>query len=112
MNGCGVRGALTQRDGGHFLELGPAWCRDTPVAPGTPVQVTLYPEGPQFDSLAADVAAALEAEPAARRFFESLATFYRNGYVNWIEEAKRPETRKRRIADTVDSLRTGQKQRD
>jgi uncharacterized protein YdeI (YjbR/CyaY-like superfamily) len=42
----------------------------------------------------------------------SLATFYRTGYVRWIEEAKRPETRARRIAETVEALAEGKKQRD
>ena len=51
------------------------------------------------------------SEPEARAFFESLATFYRNGYVRWIEGAKRPETRSARIAEMLGLLRGGQKQR-
>jgi uncharacterized protein YdeI (YjbR/CyaY-like superfamily) len=61
--------------------------------------------------MAGDIAAALETEPDARRFFESLATFYRKGYVRWIEQAKRPETRSRRIAETVAALKAGKRQR-
>jgi uncharacterized protein YdeI (YjbR/CyaY-like superfamily) len=53
----------------------------------------------------------LETEPDARRFFESLATFYRKGYIRWIEQAKRPETRDRRIAETVAALKAGKRQR-
>ena len=112
VSGCTVRGALTRRDNVHCLELGPAWCRDAPFALDAPLQVTLFPEGPQFDTLAGDFAAALGAEPAARRFFESLATFYRNGYVSWIEDAKRAETRARRIVETVEALKAGKKQRE
>jgi uncharacterized protein YdeI (YjbR/CyaY-like superfamily) len=67
--------------------------------------------GPQVASLAGDIAAALEAEPDARRFFESLATFYRKGYIRWIEQAKRPETRDRRIAETVAALKAGKRER-
>jgi Bacteriocin-protection, YdeI or OmpD-Associated len=112
VSGCTVRGALTHRDDAHYLELGPAWCRDAPFPLDAPLQVTLDPEGPQYETLAADFAAALGAEPAARHFFESLATFYRTGYVRWIEDAKRPDTRARRIAETVDALRAGKKQLD
>jgi uncharacterized protein YdeI (YjbR/CyaY-like superfamily) len=46
----------------------------------------------------------------ARRFFESLATFYRNGYVRWVEGAKRPATQATRITETVAALRAHQKQ--
>jgi Bacteriocin-protection, YdeI or OmpD-Associated/Domain of unknown function (DUF1905) len=111
VKGTNVRGALTTLDGWHYLELGPAWCRDAHLEPGTPVNVVLVPEGPQYETLAADLAAAFDGEPMARRYFESLATFYREGYVRWIEEAKRPETRARRIVETLDALKAGKKQR-
>jgi uncharacterized protein YdeI (YjbR/CyaY-like superfamily) len=58
-----------------------------------------------------DVADALNAEPDARRYFESLATFYRRGFIRWIEGAKRPETRARRIADVVAALKSGRRER-
>jgi uncharacterized protein YdeI (YjbR/CyaY-like superfamily) len=73
------------------------------------VDVILQSEGPQVDELAADIAIALNAKPDARRFFESLATFYRNGFIDWIEAAKRSETRARRIADTVQALAEGRR---
>jgi hypothetical protein len=41
-----VRGTLTAVGDGHFLLLGPAWCRDPRVGPGSHVTVTLAPEGP------------------------------------------------------------------
>jgi uncharacterized protein YdeI (YjbR/CyaY-like superfamily) len=67
----------------------------------------MTPEGPQRSTMPPDFVAALEAEPDAMRFFESLATFYRNAYVRPIEEAKRPETRARRIAAAVAALKAG-----
>jgi uncharacterized protein YdeI (YjbR/CyaY-like superfamily) len=62
-------------------------------------------------ALAPDIVAALADEPEARAFFESLATFYRNGYVRWIESARRPETRLARIAELLSLLKEGKKQR-
>ena len=109
--GRAVRGTLTVVSGAHFLQLGPAWCRDSHVGPGASVTVVLAPEGPQFSSLATDFKAGLEREPEARRFFESLATFYRKGFVRWIEDAKRPETRTKRIGETLAALKAGKKQR-
>src|SRR5207237_10695561 len=70
INGHKVRGKLTSRAGGHSLDLGPAWCRDATVVVGAQIVVVLAPEGPQLGAMAADIAAALDAEPAARRFFE------------------------------------------
>jgi hypothetical protein len=105
-----VRGRLIERDGALYMELGPAWCRDNSLAGQTDVEVVLAPEGPQVASMAPDVSAALNADPGARRFFESLATFYRKGFMRWIDGAKRPETRARRIAETVAALRAGKRE--
>ncbi|HEY0868712.1 MAG TPA: YdeI/OmpD-associated family protein [Fimbriimonas sp.] len=102
-----VRGPLTD---GRLL-LGPAWVRDHPIPTDQEVEIVLQPEGPQLERLSPDLADALESEPDARAFFNSLATFYRKGYVNWIESAKRPETRERRIREAVALLRQGRKQR-
>jgi uncharacterized protein YdeI (YjbR/CyaY-like superfamily) len=54
---------------------------------------------------------ALRAEPEALRFFESMATFHRKAYVTWVEGAKKPETRVPRIAETVDDLKMGRRER-
>jgi hypothetical protein len=99
-----MRGVVASRDGEPYLELGPAWCRDPRVGPGASLRVNLTAEGPQIWNVASDLADALIAEPNARRFFESLATFYRNGWVTWVEGARRPETRASRIAETVTAL--------
>ena len=55
--------------------------------------------------------AAFAAEPAAARFFDSLPSFYRNNYARWIEGAKRPETRAKRISELVDLTRRGIRER-
>jgi uncharacterized protein YdeI (YjbR/CyaY-like superfamily) len=74
--------------------------------------VALAPEGPQRDNLAPDIAAALEAEPEAGAFFDSLAQFYRNAYLRWIDSTKRsPDLRAARIDETVALLKAGVKQR-
>ena len=51
-----------------------------------------------------DLAAALSAEPGAAGAFAALAPSHRRRYVTWIEEAKRPETRARRVAGTVERV--------
>ena len=111
VNGCPVRGALEREGGAYRLPLGAAWRRDNGLAAGDVVRVELSPEGPQLDRMAPDVAAALEAEPKARVFFEGLATFYRKNFMRWIESAKRPETRANRIAEMVALLKAGKREK-
>jgi len=50
-----------------------------------------------------DFAEALEAAKLAD-FFSASASSHRNEYLKWIAEAKRPETRKTRIAKAVRML--------
>jgi uncharacterized protein YdeI (YjbR/CyaY-like superfamily) len=72
--------------------------------------VELEPEGPQRADLATDVAEALAANPLAGEVFDSLAQFYRRGYLRWVEATKRsPELRAQRIATMVDRLEAGVK---
>ena len=68
VNGMGVRAVVEAIDDGWAIVLGPAWRRDCGIAPGDEVDVVLYPEGPQRDDLAEDIAAALAAEPDAAAF--------------------------------------------
>ena len=99
-------------DGGRGIMLGPAWRRDCGIGPGDEVAVVLAPEGPLREDLADDVAAALEAEPAAATFFDSLAQAYRRAYLAWIDATKRrPEVRIERIEATVGYLKAGIKSR-
>jgi hypothetical protein len=106
-----IRGELGADGAAYFLNLGPAWRRDSGIEAGATVTVILSPEGPQQDNVAADIAAALGAEPSAQAFFESLPTFYRKNYMRWIDSAKRPETRAARIAEMVALLKAGKRQR-
>jgi len=111
VNGHAVRGSLGSDGTQYFLPLGAAWRRGCGLDAGAKVDVVLSPEGPQSESLSSDVASALDATPQAKAFFESLATFYRNTYIKWIESAKRPETRTARINEMVNLLKAGKKQK-
>jgi len=111
VGGCAWRGPLGHDGTRFFLALGPAWRRDNGVAVGAQVDVVLSPEGPQVDTVGADVAAALQAEPEAMAFFEALPSFYRRNYTRWIDGAKRPETRAARIAEMVNLLKDGKQGR-
>jgi hypothetical protein len=112
INSASVRGPLVREGSAFLLILGPAWRRDGGFSAGDVVEVMLEPEGPQRDELAPDIVAALDAEPEARRFFEALPTFYRKGYLRWVDATKRrPDVRTQRIEELVQLLKDGKKER-
>jgi hypothetical protein len=107
-----VRGRLSPSGSGWMLTVTPMCLRDTGVAIGDEVTVELAPEGPQRSDLADDIAAALAANPAAGAFFDTLAQFYRKAYLRWIDATtRRPDLRAARIAEVVDLLAAGIKER-
>ncbi len=56
-----------------------------------------------------DFAQKLEANPEAKKFFENLAFSHKREYVAWIHEAKKEETRVRRIEKTIELLNAKKK---
>jgi hypothetical protein len=78
------------------------------VDAGDRVSVTMELDSePRTVSVPPDLRAALAADPEADTAFACLSFTHRREYVEWVEEAKRPETRARRIAGTVDGVRQG-----
>jgi uncharacterized protein YdeI (YjbR/CyaY-like superfamily) len=60
-------------------------------------------------SMAPDFAARLKRNRKAAEFFDSLAPTYRAHYTGWINSAKRPQTRQRRIGEAIELLAGGKK---
>jgi hypothetical protein len=54
-----------------------------------------------------DLRAALARDPEVEAGFERLSFTHRREYVEWVEEAKRAETRARRIEQTIGRVRSG-----
>jgi hypothetical protein len=52
-----------------------------------------------------ELAAALAADPEARAVFDGLASSHRREHAEYVGEAKREDTRRRRAAATIDRLR-------
>jgi hypothetical protein len=112
VNGCRVRVRLAPGGGGWAFTLSPARVRDLGLVIGEEATVELAPEGPQRADLADDIAAALAGNPAAGAFFDTLAQFYRKAYLRWIDATtRRPDVRAARIAEVVDLLAAGVKER-
>ena len=78
------------------------------VAGGDEVDVDIELDTePRQVSVPADFAAALDAEPVARRTFDKLSNSNKGWHTLQIEGAKTDETRQRRIARSIDALREG-----
>lgn len=56
-----------------------------------------------------DIQAAICADPAVLQLWEKLTALGRNEFICWIEDAKQPATRARRIARSCEELLEGKK---
>jgi len=112
VDGKRVRVTLAPSDSGWAFTLSPSRVADMGLVTGSEVIVELAPEGPQRADLAEDISAALAANPDAAAFFDTLAQFYRKAYLRWIDATtRRPQVRAARIAEVVDLLAAGIKER-
>jgi hypothetical protein len=80
------------------------------VAAGDVVDVEIELDtAPREVTVPDDLAAALDGDPKARRFFEGLSYSQKQWYVAPITAAKKPETRERRVGKALEMLRDGRK---
>jgi uncharacterized protein YdeI (YjbR/CyaY-like superfamily) len=66
-----------------------------------------YAPPPSIPDLPGYVASAFRTSPEAWRHFQALAPTHRRRFVGWIHTAKRPETRDRRIRESIELLAAG-----
>ncbi len=79
---------------------------------GDEIKITVEADTePRVVEIPPELKKALAKEKAAREFFESLAYSHRREYVGYITEAKKEETRLRRVARTIEMLKQGKKGR-
>jgi hypothetical protein len=75
------------------------------VAAGDTVAVTVASDdAPRTVEVPEDLAAALDAVPGARAAFDGCSFSHRREWVEWVAEAKRPETRERRVRGVVEQV--------
>jgi hypothetical protein len=76
------------------------------VGPGDQVKIVIERDESERDvEIPTDFAERMP--PGTRAFFDSLSFSHRREYVQWIEEAKKQETRDRRIAKAIDLMSQG-----
>jgi len=75
---------------------------------GDSVEVTLELDtAPREVDVPEALAAALDRDPAAKAAFDGLAFTHRKEFARWVAEAKREETRERRVAQAIEMLCEG-----
>ncbi len=57
------------------------------------------------DDLPEPLRQALEADPVAAEAFATMPPSHRNRYSDWVREAKRPETQRRRVERSLAMMR-------
>jgi uncharacterized protein YdeI (YjbR/CyaY-like superfamily) len=79
------------------------------VAAGDQVDVILELDAaPREVEMPPALSAALAQDAQARAAFEKLAFTHRKEYARWVAEAKREETRERRVQQALEMIKAGQ----
>ena len=108
VNGYSYRSTVASMGGVAMVSLSAEHRAGAGVAGGDEVEVDLELDTtPREVEVPADLAAALDAEPAARSTFDGLSYSNRSWHVLQVTGAKTDETRQRRIARSVELLKQG-----
>lgn len=108
INGYTYRSTVAVMGGVYMIGVSAENRAGAGVAGGDEVDVDIdLDTAPREVSVPTDFAAALDAEPEARRTFDGLSYSNKSWHVLQVEGAKTDETRQRRIAKSVDILRHG-----
>jgi uncharacterized protein YdeI (YjbR/CyaY-like superfamily) len=108
INGHLLRTTVTRMRGEFVVGLSRAVREAARAEAGDTVEVLLELDtAPREVELPAALADALAGDAAARAAFDGLAYTHRKEFARWIAEAKREETRERRLGQALTMLREG-----
>jgi len=108
VNGVAFKSSTMPYRGAFYLGVHKATREAAGIGFGEPVEIELTRDtSPRVLALPQELEAAFEAEPALGERFASLSFSRRREMAEPIGEAKRPETRARRLEDALARLREG-----
>jgi len=108
INGYSYRSTVASLGGKSMVGLSAEHRAGAGVAGGDEVEVDLELDTASREvTVPADLAAALDAEPAARATFDGLSYSNKSWHVLQVTGAKTEETRRRRVTRSVEALRQG-----
>jgi len=77
---------------------------------GEKVKITVEPDiEPRLIDVPTELKKAFKSEKEAKAFFDKLSYTHQREYVQWINEAKREETRQARLHKTIEMLKKSRK---
>jgi Bacteriocin-protection, YdeI or OmpD-Associated/Domain of unknown function (DUF1905) len=108
VNGFPYRSTIMRYRDTYFLGLNREVREGAGVDAGDRIEVEMeLDDVPREVDVPDELASALGVDPAARTAFESLSYTHRKEYARWVGEAKRDETRRRRVEKAIAMLRDG-----
>jgi hypothetical protein len=108
IDGRTARVRLAVMGGANCIGLSKASRAELGVETGQTVAARVeLDEEPREVELPDELRSALDADPGLRSMFEAMAYSHRKEYARWVGEAKRAETRERRLAQAVEMIREG-----
>jgi hypothetical protein len=108
INGYTWAGRVSRMGGEFLLGLNREVRTGARVEAGDEVTVTIaLDEAPREVEVPPALAQALEGDATAKAQFDALAFTHRKEFARWIAEAKKDETRERRVAQALQMLREG-----
>ena len=113
IEGVPYRGILTRMGGDHHLLIILKEIREKIGKTfGDEVKISVEPDTePRVIEVPVELKKAFRTEKGAKALFDKLSYTHQREYVIWINEAKREETRARRVAQAIEMLKKGKKAR-
>jgi hypothetical protein len=109
LNGFPFKGTFAPYGGKHYLGITRELRKKAGISTGDAVHVKFERDTERILELPEDFRKALDLVPHAREFFDKSSYTNRKEYINWVETAKRQETRDSRIEKAIDRLSARQK---
>jgi hypothetical protein len=108
VNGYQWRTSVARMGGEFLVGLSKEVRHGAGVEAGPEVEVTLELDvAPREVEVPEALAAALATDPEAAVAFDQMAYTHRKEYARWVVEAKKEETRQRRVVQALEMIRTG-----
>ena len=111
LNGFAFRAQLfPMGEGVHCLMVNKAMQKGAGATAGDTARLEIEADAaPRKVDVPKDLKKALALSAKARKFFDALSPSHQRAYTDWIAEAKKEETRTRRVAQALEMLAAGQK---
>ena len=104
-DGKEYRGTIQPMTGGHVIGVNAEMREALGKTTGDTIHVVMEQDAEERTvEVPADLLTALDSNPAARDYFNKLPYSHKKEYISHIIEAKRPETRARRVGKMVEML--------